>query len=246
MLPHDQWQSTLGWEPDAQQTRQFNRFYEQVLQGNAQQNLTRITEPAEFWEKHLWDSLRNLWPYRELSDQLVIDIGSGAGLPGIPAAIVQPLWVVVLLEATRKKASFLNACSQALGLTNVQVLSDRAEKIGHQARHREAYDLALVRAVAPATVCAEYALPLLKVGGKALLYRGHWEVREEVEMARAVRVLGGEISEVDAFELPLSQAVRHCVVLTKLKSTLRVFPREDGIPAKHPLGLLEDSSTVLP
>ncbi len=220
--------------------RQFDSLYQQVLQGNQQQNLTRITAPEEFWEKHLWDSLRSLWPYRERQDQVVIDIGSGAGFPGLPVALVQSQWVVVLLEATRKKAAFLNRCVQALGLTNVQVVCDRAEEVGHQNHHRAGYDLALARALAPVTVCAEYALPLLKVGGLALLYRGQWEVREEVELARAVRVLGGEITEVDAFNLPLSQAVRHCIGVTKIKPTLQVFPREDGIPTRYPLGLLED------
>lgn len=239
-LPHTLWSSTLGWEPDAQTLHQFDRFYELVVEANRQQNLTRITEAQEFWEKHLWDALRNVWPYRERTDQLVIDIGSGAGIPGIPVAMICPSWAVVLLEATRKKASFLTRCTQALGLTNIQVLADRAELLGHKKDHREGYDLALVRAVAPPTVCAEYCLPLLKVGGLALLYRGDWEIREEVEMARALRALGGEIKDIDAFSLPLTEATRHCIVLIKTRETSRVFPREDGIPAKHPLGLLEE------
>ncbi|WP_287129103.1 16S rRNA (guanine(527)-N(7))-methyltransferase RsmG [Candidatus Cyanaurora vandensis] len=240
VLPHDRWADTLGWEPDSQVRRQFDLLYAQVLKGNAQQNLTRITEPAEFWEKHLWDSLRNYWPHRDRPEQVVIDIGSGAGFPGLPVALVQPDWVVVLLEATKKKAAFLASCVQQLGLTNVQILAQRAEILGHHRDHRAGYDLALVRAVAPVTVCAEYALPLLKVGGMALLYQGQWEIREEVELNRAVQVLGGEISDVDAFNLPLTQAVRHCIVITKKRPTLQVFPRDDGIPMKHPLGLLED------
>ncbi len=242
-LPHQHWATSLDWQPSDQILRQFDQFYEQVLQGNQQLNLTRITEPQDFWEKHLWDALRPVWPYRERTEQIVIDIGSGAGIPGIPVAILQPTWVVVLLEATRKKAAFLDRCVQALGLTNVQIIADRAELLGHKRDHRAGYDLALVRAVAVPTVCAEYALPLLKVGGMALLYRGNWEIREEVEMAKALRVLGGEISEIDAFNLPLSQAVRHTITLTKTRPTLQVFPREDGIPLKHPLGLLEESST---
>ncbi len=246
LLAHDQWFDTLGWEPDAQIQGQLDAFYAQVLAGNQQQNLTRITDPQEFWEKHLWDSLRSLWPYRGLEDQLVIDIGSGAGLPGIPVAILKPQWYVALLEATRKKASFLSRCTQSLGLTNVQVIPDRAEVVGHQKKHREGYDLALIRAVAPVTVCAEYALPLLKVGGTALLYRGHWEIREEVELGRALMALGGEIREIDAFQLPFSAAVRHCIAVTKNQPTHRAFPREDGLPARHPLGVIEETAKVDP
>jgi len=239
-LPHDQWASTLDWQPDDRICRQFDELYAEVLKGNQQLNLTRITEAQDFWEKHLWDSLRNFWPHRDLPEQVVIDIGSGAGFPGLPIAMVQPDWAVVLLEATKKKAAFLSGCVQRLGLTNVRVIADRAEILGHRREHRAGYDLAVVRALGPVTVCAEFAMPLLKVGGRALLYRGQWEVREEVELNRAIQVLGGEITDIDAFSLPLSQAVRHCVVVTKKRPTLQVFPREDGIPTKHPLGLLEE------
>lgn len=124
-------------------------------------------------------------------------------------------------------------------MTNAQALCGRAEEIAHRRDHRESYDLAVLRAVAPANVCAEYGLPFVKVGGGAVLYRGNWEVREEVELARACAALGAEIAEIDAFELPVSRAVRHCIVLNKTAPGLRVFPRPAGLPVQHPLGALE-------
>ncbi|MBC8120286.1 MAG: 16S rRNA (guanine(527)-N(7))-methyltransferase RsmG [Gemmatimonadaceae bacterium] len=228
----------LDWQPDSLQIHQFERLYELVIAGNERLNLTRITERTEFWEKHLWDSLRGVitMPAADLS---VIDIGTGAGFPGLPVAICRPEWYVVLLDSVRKKSGFVSSVVQTLGLTNTRALTARAEDLAHRREHRESYDLALLRAVAPANVCAEYGLPFVKVGGSAVLYRGNWEVLEEVELARACSALGAEIAEVDAFELPLTGAVRHCVQLRKLKPGLGVFPRSSGLPVQHPLGALE-------
>lgn len=235
MLPEiSQWQP--GWQPDARQQLQFQRLYRLILEGNRQLNLTRITTPEEFWEKHLWDSLRGVAPL--LSDptrQRVIDIGSGGGFPGIPIAIARPDWSVTLLDATRKKTTFLATLLTNLDCQNATSLCDRAEQVGQTADHRQTYDLALIRAVGPAPVCAEYALPLLRIGGLAILYRGQWTASDTEALQPIVEQLGGQVESVAGFLTPLSQSVRHCLYLRKVLPTPREFPRSIGIPAQSPL-----------
>ena len=260
-----QWQQSLHWQPTPQQTAQFQHLYELILAGNQQLNLTRITAPEEFWEKHLWDSLRGITQFLEAPDsdtlqsesqppseselstpsvpQLstphlsfrAIDIGTGAGFPGIPIAIVQPTWKVTLLDSTRKKMQFLEGVLESLGLENARTWVDRAESIGHDPQHRQRYDLVLVRAVASATVGAEYALPLMRVGGLAVLYRGQWTSTEETALDWAVERLGGTIEAIEAFKTPLTEGERHCVYLKKVAPTPAEYPRPIGVPTQKPL-----------
>jgi 16S rRNA (guanine527-N7)-methyltransferase len=233
------WSLGLSWQPNALQSQQFQSVYDYVVAGNQQLNLTRITEPQEFWEKHLWDSLRGIarWLGDEASDtvQQVIDIGTGGGFPGVPVAIAHPQWQVTLLDSTRKKVSFLDRLAQDLQLGNLKTLCDRAEQAGHHPKHRGHYDLALIRAVGSASTCAEYALPFLKIDGVAVLYRGQWTEAEQEGLQSAVQQLGGQIESVDAFTTPLSQGIRHCISLRKIQPTPASFPRTTGIPAKQPL-----------
>jgi 16S rRNA (guanine527-N7)-methyltransferase len=231
----DLWQQTLNWHPTASQQARFQHLYELVLIGNQHQNLTRITEPSEFWEKHLWDSLRGVFPYVSLDGLKVMDIGTGAGFPGFPIAIVRPDWHVTLLDSTRKKVTFLEDAIDALNLKNAKAVVDRVEKIGQHRHHREGYDLATIRAVASPSVCAEYALPLVKVGGLAVLYRGQWTDDEAIALTDAVDLLGGTIEACEKFETPLTHGIRHCVYLRKTRSTPAEFPRAIGIPAQNPL-----------
>lgn len=252
-LLSDLWQTTLGWQPDAPQQDLFQQLYEGILQGNRQLNLTRITEPAEFWEKHLWDSLRGISCFlpnleikgekagqaiadpENLAAAQVIDIGTGAGFPGIPVAIVRPTWNVTLLDSTRKKIQFLNQLLADLNVTNTRTLVDRVENVGQQPHHREAYDIAMIRAVATAPVCAEYTLPLLKQGGIAILYRGQWTEQESEALESAVQILGGQLERVEQFKTPLTDGDRHCLYLRKVEPTPQEFPRSVGIPAQKPL-----------
>jgi 16S rRNA (guanine527-N7)-methyltransferase len=211
----DLWQQTLSWQPDQAQNHLFQRLYEEILSGNRQLNLTRITTPEEFWEKHLWDSLRGVLPRLQsvTSPQSVIDIGTGAGFPGLPVAIAFPHYVVTLLDSTRKKINFLETVVANLGIDNATSLTGRAEAIAKQPQHRQAYDIALLRAVAPAPVCAQYALPLLKTGGLAILYRGHWTDEETEALNPAIEQLGGVIESIESFTTPISNSVRHCLYL---------------------------------
>jgi 16S rRNA (guanine527-N7)-methyltransferase len=233
----DVWQATLGWHPDVFQQGLFQQLYESILRGNQQLNLTRITAADEFWEKHLWDSLRGIerWLSEQETAMTVIDIGTGAGFPGIPVAIARPGWQVTLLDATRKKVQFLEHLAAALKLDGITTIVDRAEHLGQLPPQRQAYDLALIRAVAAAPVCAEYALPLLKLGGVAVLYRGQWTTAEESSLASAVAQLGGKIGSVAAFRTPLSQSERHCIYLQKTAPTPTEFPRPIGVPTQQPL-----------
>ncbi|MDY6939222.1 MAG: 16S rRNA (guanine(527)-N(7))-methyltransferase RsmG [Cyanobacteriota bacterium] len=212
------WQQTLGWQPNCAQQQQFARLYELILQGNKQLNLTRITAPMEFWEKHLWDSLRGIGSLRQsLPDRLrAIDIGTGAGFPGFPVAIVQPQWHVTLLDATRKKVAFLETARSSLALSNAIGLAGRAEKIAKLPQHRQIYDLAFIRAVGSASLCARYALPLLKSEGIAVLYRGRWTAEESEALEKTTNSIGGEIELVDGFEMPVSRAIRHCIYIRKV------------------------------
>lgn len=244
------WHETISWQPNATQQQLFQKLYELILSGNRQMNLTRITDPAEFWEKHLWDSLRGIAPLlkrvgsREGEGEKVnpdalslraIDIGTGAGFPGLPAAIALPNCTVTLLDSTRKKIAFLNTLVTELQLENAIAASGRAEEMGRHPLHRENYDIAMLRAVAPASVCAEYALPFLKAGGLAVLYRGHWTDEETKALLPAVEKLGGAIESVEPFTTPVSDSARHCLYLRKVGNTPAAFPRPTGVPTQQPL-----------
>jgi len=263
----DLWQETLDWQPNSNQAQKFQVLYELILQGNQRLNLTRITAPIDFAEKHLWDSLSGIQPFLSstsphslpsnsaLSPQssalpfstshaprptpfFIIDIGTGAGFPGIPIAIAQPDWTVTLLDSTRKKIAFVEQLLQALEITNATPVVGRVEEIGHQRQHREQYDLATIRAVAPVSVCAEYALPLLKVGGQAVLYRGQWTDEEAEVLTRAAELLGGKIGAIESFKTPMTQGDRHCITLQKVSQTPPDYPRLTGIPSQKPLGMI--------
>lgn len=209
------WQETLNWQPNPSQYQQFQRLYSGILAGNRQLNLTRITQPDEFWEKHLWDSLRGVASLLSGEEKplSIIDIGTGAGFPGLPVAIALPLSSVTLLDSTRKKVTFLDSLIPQLSLSNATTVVGRAENVGQQRQHRQQYDIALVRAVGSASACAEYAFPFLKPGGLAILYRGRWTESETEELKGKVEPLGGAIASVESFTTPLSHSVRHCLYL---------------------------------
>ncbi len=250
----DLWQQTLHWQPTIEQRSLFQALYDQIVEGNQQFNLTRITTPEDFWEKHLWDSLSGLAPWlSEASEDLeetevpdpddsgpirIIDIGTGAGIPGIPSAIALGIMQgnvdLTLVDSTRKKIQFLQVACQQMGL-KATCLANRAEALGQQSAHREQYDLALVRAVGSAATCAEYAIPLLKVGAQAVLFRGQWSIEDTEALAPVVDLLGGEITDLQSWQTPLTQSVRHCIFVHKEKPTPSDLPRAVGVPSKKPL-----------
>ncbi len=234
------WPPSLVWQPDGEQIEAMVKLYQGVLTGNARLNLTRITAPLDFLEKHLWDSLAGVLlsdDCRNLPQAKVIDIGTGGGFPGLPVALVWPQWSVALLDSTRKKINYLEELGHRLGLANLAYLVARAEAVGNQSQHRSQYDLALIRAVGEGVVCAEYALPLVKLGGMVVLYRGQWSEVEAKQLERACALLGGKVSATVAAVTPWSGAQRHFIYLTKEKPTPNDFPRAIGVPRSHPLGL---------
>ena len=235
----DIWQETLNWKPDQEQQEKWDKLYQEIISANRQINLTRITEPRDFWEKHLWDSLAGVIDINILNLEQslkVIDIGTGAGFPGIPIAITYPNFQVTLLDSTRKKINFISIFLEELNLKNCSTLISRVEEIGQNKKHREAYDLALIRAVGEPSVCAEYALPLLKIGGIAVLYRGNWTNEEELKLKSAIKQLGGKIALIKPLKTPLNQSIRHFIYLEKTTITPEQFPRPIGIPRQQPLG----------
>jgi len=238
------WQETLNWQPTAQQKQQFQKLYELIIVGNKKLNLTRITNPKEFWEKHLWDSLRGIKFILEnqinwQEEKKVIDIGTGSGFPGLPVAITLPQYAVTLLDSTRKKISFIETILADLAVQNCLALANRIEQIGRIFQYREIYDIALLRAVAPTVVCAEYALPMLKIGGIAILYRGNFTTDEQVNLAEVVKLLGGQIETIDKFQTPLSNSIRNCIYLRKVGKTPINYPRSVGVPTQKPLNHLQ-------
>ncbi|MBE9030266.1 16S rRNA (guanine(527)-N(7))-methyltransferase RsmG [filamentous cyanobacterium LEGE 11480] len=239
LLPQmlDQWQSTLGWQPTEAQQQLFQRLYQTIVITNQSFNLTRITEPNDFWEKHLWDSLRGIqaWLTTDPKSLSLVDIGTGAGLPGLPIAIVKPDWQLTLVDSTRKKVKFVQQTAEDLELKGVNALSDRAEQLGHSKYYRAQYDLATIRAVSKPSVCAEYVLPLLKVGGTAILYRGQWTDEDAQACERAMAELGGKVDRVETFETPLTNGARSCAYLKKITPTSTDYPRAVGLPTQKPL-----------
>ncbi|WP_017659857.1 16S rRNA (guanine(527)-N(7))-methyltransferase RsmG [Baaleninema simplex] len=219
------WQATLGAAAPTPEVRdRFQLLYEGILAGNRQLNLTRITDPEAFWEKHLWDSLRGIAailnaPASELPTPCrIVDIGTGAGFPGLPIALARPDWQVTLVDSTQKKVRFLNALIDDLAIANGTAIAGRAEKLGRIPPYRGAYDWATVRAVGTPSACARYVFPWLKPGGQAVLYRGRWTEEDRDDLQATLQELGGAIATVDAFETPISHAVRHSVYLQRFYS----------------------------
>ena len=240
----DLWQTTLQWQPSDRQQAQFQKLYEAIIFGNRQQNLTRITNPEDFWEKHLWDSLSGVALLQTEAKLLlkdseaalqVIDIGTGAGFPGLPVAIANPGWEITLVDSTHKKIAFIDDVIPQLNLKNVHTLVERAETIGRDSSYRELYDLALIRAVGEPSVCAEYILPLVKVGGLAILYRGQWEEKDSVSLESAVSQLGSKIELIHSQKTPITNSIRHCIYLRKHSPLANKYPRAVGVPKQKPL-----------
>ncbi len=198
------WRATLNWQPSPREIAKFQELYDRVLAGNRVHNLTRITEPVDFWEKHLWDSLRGIKPLWQRTHLQAIDVGTGAGFPGLPCGIVHPTWQLTLLDSTLKKVKFVKEVITALDLPNATPIHARAEELAREKYYRHRFDVVLLRAVGSVAECLEYALPLVRSGGTIVLYRGQWLPGEEEQ-------LRGLEWQIDRFVTPLSHAQRTCI-----------------------------------
>ncbi len=217
----------------------LGRYLDLLLETNKQFNLTAIKDADAAWRRHIIDSLTLLPGLADVeSASRVIDVGSGGGLPGIPVAIARPDLSVTLLEATGKKARFLERCAAELPLPNVAVLNLRAESAGRDRDHRERYDVVICRAVGPMAELLEYTLPLVAVGGRLLAMKGPSVERELDAAGDALAILGaGELQVIEAYP-PTSQgpaADALIVSVSKENPTPRLYPRAPGMPRQEPL-----------
>jgi len=215
--------------------RAFSLYAEQLLAWNERVNLTAITDPEAIVTRHFLDSLSVKVAVTFTAGMRVIDVGTGAGFPGLPLRLAFPQIELTLLEATAKKTAFLQHVTQLLGLTNVRILTTRAEDAGQDPATREKYDLALARAVAPLPVLAEYLLPLCRVGGRCVALKGENAAAEVQSAQHALRVLGGRLAKIIPVELPQVVETHYLVVIEKVAATPPQYPRRPGMPSKRPL-----------
>lgn len=220
---------------DPGQVELFANFFRELLEWNKKFNLTAIEEEEKVIIKHFYDSLLgmkiNEWP----ADGKLLDLGTGAGFPGIPLKIVNPGLHVTLVDSLQKRIAFLNHLIKKLQLDGVEAVHARAEDLGRDKNYRESYDLVASRAVAQLAVLTEYCLPLVRMGGNLIAYKGPEGDIELKQASRAVETLGGQISEIKNYCLPLEESRRMIIVIKKIRTTPEKYPRRAGIPPKKPL-----------
>jgi 16S rRNA (guanine527-N7)-methyltransferase len=225
----------LGLELTPTQLEQFDTYYQELVDWNKRVNLTAITDYEEVQIKHFLDSLTITLAWQQAISNTVLDVGTGAGIPGIPLKIVFPDIKLVLLEATAKKAAFLYHIKHKLGLDDVEIVVGRAEELAHLVQYRERFELVLSRAVAPLPALVELVLPFCALGGKFIAQKKGTIGEEISRAARAIELLGGNLREVKRVDLEEFADERWLVVIDKVSPTPAQYPRRPGIPAKRPL-----------
>ena len=217
------------------QINQFLRYYELLVEWNEFMNLTAITEYNEVMKKHFLDSLSLIKTYDVSQVRSVIDVGTGAGFPGLALKIAYPNLKVTLLDSLNKRIKFLDEVINQLGLTDIETVHGRAEDFAKPGKLRERYDICVSRAVANLTSLSEYCLPFVKVGGEFISYKSE-KMSEELENAKkAISVLGGKYDRCEEFYLPESDIFRNLVVIKKSKENPKKYPRKAGLPTKEPI-----------
>ena len=226
---------TLGIHLSDIQQEQFDRYYELLIEWNRVMNLTGITAYEEVNLKHFTDSLTIVRINDMKNVFTLIDIGTGAGFPGIPIKIAFPHIKVVLLDSLNKRIKFLNEVVEKLNLDNVETLHGRAEDYAKKAEYREQFDMCVSRAVANLSTLGEYCIPFVKKGGCFVSYKSADSDEEIYQSEKAISILGGKISKIDKFMLPGSDMGRALVVIEKDENTPQKYPRKAGVPSKEPL-----------
>lgn len=213
----------------------FNKYYNSLMEGNKKCNLTSITDPDEVVIKHFFDSLTCLKVIKIPPGAKVVDVGTGAGFPGLPIKIVRPDIELVLIDSLAKRVAFLNNAVEYMGLGNVKVIHIRAEDYGRSKQGREKHDLAISRAVSRVSVLSELCLPLLRTGGIMLAMKGPAVLEEMAEATKAIEILGGGEVKLIEMKLPLSNDGRYIIVIKKIARTPEQYPRRAGLPAQKPI-----------
>ena len=215
------------------QKEQFYNYMNLLIEWNKKINLTAIIEPEEIILKHFIDSLTvNKFIENESN---IIDIGTGAGFPGIPLKIIKPEIEIELIDSLNKRINFLNEVISNLSLKNIKAIHARVEEFAKNKKNRERYDIVTSRAVANLNVLVEYMLPLVKLRGKCICMKGP-NIQEEIEKSKnAIKILGGEIESIEEFTLPQSDIKRTIIIIRKIKDTPIKYPRKPGIPSKDPI-----------
>lgn len=213
----------------------LNRYYEMLIDTNKVMNLTAITEYSEVVIKHFADSAA-IGCITDMNGNIdLIDVGTGAGFPGIVLKIVYPQLSVVLLDSLNKRVNFLKNVITELGLTDISAIHGRAEDIARNKDYREKFDLCVSRAVANMSSLSEYCLPFVKVGGRFISYKADGCDEEVKTASKAVNILGGKIRKIESYVIPDTDICRKFVVIDKLRNTSAKYPRKAGLPTKEPL-----------
>ncbi|QDH21259.1 16S rRNA (guanine(527)-N(7))-methyltransferase RsmG [Saccharibacillus brassicae] len=224
-----------GIELNEQQLKQFETYYELLVEWNEKMNLTGITEREQVYEKHFYDSLTLAFYVNMKKVNSLADIGSGAGFPGIPLKIAFPHLKLCIIDSLNKRITFLKALSEGLGLQNAEFLHGRAEEWGHKRGYRDSFDLVTARAVARLAVLNEFCLPFVKPEGIFAAMKGTDPAEEIADAQKSLRELRGEIVGVEAFRLPSDDSDRHIIRVSKFAITPYKYPRTPGLPMKKPL-----------
>lgn len=227
--------AAFGLTLTAVQLDQFVAYERILLDWNGRINLTAIREPEAIRLRHFLDALTCATVTGSLAGKRLVDVGTGAGFPGVPLKILSPTLELTLVESVAKKAGFLEAVVAELGLSDVTIVNERAETVGQQPAHREKYDWAVARAVAELRTLAEYLLPLCRVGGGMIAQKGESALAEADAAAAALKKLGGGPPDLTGIQLPNREARHYLVTVPKVAPTPARYPRRVGRPGKRPL-----------